>query len=66
MKLVLALLAAIALTVPARAVDVPTCSEVRHRAQDFTWAQIRVMAKRHKLTAAQWAQIEMCLKDKKK
>ena len=62
-----ALLAAITLTVtvPSYAVDVPTCAEVRAQAAAYSWAQIKAMAKRHKLSPQEWAALRECLKDKK-
>lgn len=63
-----ALLAAIALTVtvsPALAVDAPTCERVREQAKNYTMAQIYAMAKRAKLTEAQWSEVKRCLGDKK-
>lgn len=62
-----ALLAAISLTVsPALAVTVPTCEQVREHAKNLTRKQIHGMAKRARLTEAQWAQVKSCLpKDKR-
>ncbi len=63
-----ALLAAIALTVtvpPALAVDAPSCEQVREHAKNYTLAQIREMAKRHGLSAEEWAALMNCLEGKK-
>lgn len=62
------LLVAIALTVtvpPALAVELPTCDEARAVAQQrhYTLAKVVAMAKRHRLTDEQLAQVLACLGD---
>ena len=49
----------------ARAVEVPTCEQIRAQAKNYTMKQIAALAKRARLTSAQWTQVEACLKDKR-
>jgi len=47
------------------AVDVPTCEQIRAQAKNYTMKQIAALAKRARLTAEQWAQVQDCLRDKR-
>ncbi len=50
----------------APAMPAPTCEEVRAAFQEYKYTikEVRDMAKRAKLTAAQWAELMACIRGK--
>ncbi len=45
----------------APAMPAPTCDEVRETAKQYTKAEIWAMARRAKITRAQWAELMACI-----
>ena len=58
---VLAAIVFVLSVIRAPAMPAPTCDEVREVAKQYTKAEIWAMARRAKLTSAQWAELMACI-----